>query len=108
MSLATSSSAHGKTSPRQNWSSQQQHQYRQLQPQQQALDTASNSATAGRRMLPSPVLKQVSQIGLALEDLVPPLIWFFQFYWFSIELCSCQQMLRTIQWKDRPLAGIAS
>ena len=103
MSLATSSSAHGKTSPRQNWSSQQQHQYRQLQPQQQALDTASNSATAGRRMLPSPVLKQVSRIGLALE-LVPPLIWFLNF----IEVRSCQQMLRTIQWKDRPLAGIAS
>jgi hypothetical protein len=54
-------------------------------------------------MLPSPVLKQVSRIGLALE-LVPPLIWFLNF----IELCSCQQMLRTIQWKDRPLAGIAS
>ena len=62
MSLGASST--NSTPPGQNWSSAQAHQYRQhqLQQQPQFLDASTNQTTAGgRRMLPSPVLKQVTQ-----------------------------------------------
>jgi hypothetical protein len=73
MSLATT--AHGKTSPAtgaavQNWSASQhqqlqhqqqqpQHRYSQPEHQQNSTSTSNTTTTAGRRILPSPVLKQV-------------------------------------------------
>jgi len=76
MSLATT--AHGKTSPAtgaavQNWSASQhqqlqhqqqqpqqpQHRYSQSEHQQNSTSTSNTTTTAGRRILPSPVLKQV-------------------------------------------------
>jgi hypothetical protein len=76
MSLATT--VHGKTSPAtgaavQNWSASQhqqlqhqqqqpqqsQHRYSQPEHQQNSTSTSNTTTTAGRRILPSPVLKQV-------------------------------------------------